>query len=1171
MDAHVRETYADAPRVDRDASGDDDASTAGDDGAIRLECGLFRIVETLGVDARARRVSRVRDDRRVDRSFSISAMFGLTSESGGETNASERETTGAETTTTTEFLAASCARGTFASEDGNDDVGVGNGYALACSTSGFGDGATRTDDGVENGADAAPRSAKVENFIAARDQRAPRTKRLAPWYEGSRAKITAMAHSMDGDRLLCCTAAGGVYVVPIWELTRDVESSPAMRVLASRGTKPVSAVWWYRRLEPERADPVVAICVGADGEVRAWDVAKGSPLGACVVGAKCANAELARGKSSQFLVINGFDGEVWTLMLENMARVVKSSTVNKGKVETSMVAESLPDAAGTHDFAAHALADEYGVREGRHVTLSVHKIHADGDDDMTTSVCVIAALIDRQKLELYDVDERKTPKSTHELPEHTVAVHVTDDLIFALVREPVFGEEDLSDLSSFTSSVHVLARRFGAAGSKSCTLQTFHVPRSAGVPKKFLPGPFPETYVRRRETLCGCMLLTSYGVYKLEPSGNIASALRAFVDVNEGDGVDVPPSADAWTPIERDAYGDKALSTGIDRDERLKLVAKVLNEDHMPVFVEAARLELKRENFSRARDLFGKTGKPLKDFISLSLEVWEASQALSNFHRASVEAYGGQANLSWLKTAAAAHAHLHAWCEASNAVAFSGATDMGTAVADQLNALDLKEERSPEQAVLELVRVIGEAIETTEDAGVQRDVACSASAAIVALEAAKAVSTAVIASCAKDVYSERVKASFTVLLSSSSTVESLHMLGGITANSMLQAEQQGDGDVRPWESKPLVFWDSNVTFYVTATQTMEDLHDITIALGLKSDTSEVREASPLELVYETLTTDELWSLVNMAHEARLLGVTGAREIQLTILLYLDDENAVVENISAMLEEEPGLFAWVVSKCLDKRKFAIAEEVAKTTENFAIAAMCHIASLEADASEEDMSPSTLQAELELAMESYLPRVESNGARAKAIQDVATCWMRHELALDELESNLRELLVSKGHAEAMQMVLERDLGFRFSGRFVLDVAKHRIAEDEVKYSTKGDVTIEILWDRIKDDIIHRLDAPECIETRPFDAMELDAISSDGASRCWVFTCGHRYSAADLERAVEDAKRRLSILDLPVVSALLERDYGMKKCAVSCPMCVCYAVEHYVERHRERTAAA
>ena len=221
---------------------------------------------------------------------------------------------------------------------------------------------------------------------------------------------------------------------------------------------------------------------------------------------------------------------------------------------------------------------------------------------------------------------------------------------------------------------------------------------------------------------------------------------------------------------------------------------------------------------------------------------------------------------------------------------------MGTAVADQLNALDLKEERSPEQAVLELVRVIGEAIETTEDAGVQRDVACSASAAIVALEAAKAVSTAVIASCAKDVYSERVKASFTVLLSSSSTVESLHMLGGITANSMLQAEQQGDGDVRPWESKPLVFWDSNVTFYVTATQTMEDLHDITIALGLKSDTSEVREASPLELVYETLTTDELWSLVNMAHEARLLGVTGAREIQLTILLYLDDENAVVVKV-----------------------------------------------------------------------------------------------------------------------------------------------------------------------------------------------------------------------------------------------------------------------------------
>ena len=71
MDAHVRETYADAPRVDRDASGDDDASTAGDDGAIRLECGLFRIVETLGVDARAR-ASRAfaTTDEWIDRSVS---------------------------------------------------------------------------------------------------------------------------------------------------------------------------------------------------------------------------------------------------------------------------------------------------------------------------------------------------------------------------------------------------------------------------------------------------------------------------------------------------------------------------------------------------------------------------------------------------------------------------------------------------------------------------------------------------------------------------------------------------------------------------------------------------------------------------------------------------------------------------------------------------------------------------------------------------------------------------------------------------------------------------------------------------------------------------------------------------------------------------------------------
>ena len=50
------------------------------------------------------------------------------------------------------------------------------------------------------------------------------------------------------------------------------------------------------------------------------------------------------------------------------------------------------------------------------MTLSVHKIHADGDDDMTTSVCVIAALIDRQKLELYDVERTKNAEIDAQLP-----------------------------------------------------------------------------------------------------------------------------------------------------------------------------------------------------------------------------------------------------------------------------------------------------------------------------------------------------------------------------------------------------------------------------------------------------------------------------------------------------------------------------------------------------------------------------------------------------------------------------------------------------------------------------------------------------------------------------------------------------------------------------------
>ena len=176
-------------------------------------------------------------------------------------------------TTTTNSRAPRAERRTFASEDGNDDVGVGNGYALACSTSGFGDGANRTDDGVENGADAAPRPPRLK-ISSGEDQRAPRTKRLAPWYEGFRAKITAMA--IRWTAIDCCVARQqGVYVVPIWELTRDVESAGDVVLRPGHETGERGVV--VQTIRTGARGSVVAICVGVTVRC-AWDVAKGSPV-----------------------------------------------------------------------------------------------------------------------------------------------------------------------------------------------------------------------------------------------------------------------------------------------------------------------------------------------------------------------------------------------------------------------------------------------------------------------------------------------------------------------------------------------------------------------------------------------------------------------------------------------------------------------------------------------------------------------------------------------------------------------------------------------------------------------------------------------------------------------------------------------------------------------------
>ena len=1108
---------------------------------VVAECALFT--------ARARvAVERAVVTTTPARGFSIAAAFGLGDGGGWDDSRATRRLG--------EFTSASTVAIAIAEE--------GGGWTHACACAGT--GRRGSGSGVGGGRE------RLENFIAARDARAPGTRAVDPWYEGSRAKVLAMAHSRTGERAVCCVASGGVYVVPIAAMARGEGGGggAAMRVLASRGPRPVSAVWWYRMLEREREDDEVAICVGVDGEVRAWDAKKGVSLGACVVGGKCVGAEIARGETSQFLVINGAEGEVWTLMLECMTRVVKTSTsVEKGasRVEATIKAESLPDAAGSHGFAAHALKNEYGVREGRRVTLSVHETGV--NDDARSA---IAALIDRNLLELYDVDDAATPKSTHALPEHTVSVHVTDDLIFALVREPVFGVEDLNDITSFTASVHVIARRFDVSGSTSLTLQTFHIPRSAGVPRKLLPGPVQgESTTGRRETLRGCMVWTSYGLYEIEPSSDVQSSLRRLLldDCQTLTTSSLNGEEDDWEPIDR-VMNDE-VHTIDDNEERVKLLSRVLEEDSVAVFIEAARRELKRQRFSRARTLFGKTGKPLKDFIALSLEVWEASQALTNFSSSSTEAYGGHANMTWLKTATAAHAHLHAWCKASTAVALSAAKEINGSLEARMKTLSInRQDSSPGQVVNDLLSVIGEGVDVKWDDPTLREAAFSASAAVVAFEAANAVSETVSTSCASDTYSDRVRELFTVILASSSTLESLHMLGGITANATKHTASDSGGVIVPWEPKPLVFWDPNVTFYVTATQSLDDLHDIVTTLGLRSDYSNTAEATPLEMLYDTLTKDELSSLASMAIAATKHGVVGAFEVEMSIFFRLEDEDALGERIERALDDSPAMFAWIIAKCVDKRKFLLAEAAALKMEDYATAALCHVAHVRNLAASGNATPSTLQAELEIGLESCVALISSTRAQVKSIEGLARCWRELGLATDELERAFSNLLLPRGHAEALQIVLKSDIGFTFSGRFVLAIARQRIADNEAKYLANESATIENIWSQIKSDVAKRMVSPEMVQTKPFKAVELDAVNANGMPQCWAFTCGHRYSSKELKNEVAITNERLKLLDLPVTSILLESDYELRRCSVACPSCTRKAVELSVERYRAAATA-
>lgn len=65
-------------------------------------------------------------------------------------------------------------------------------------------------------------------------------------------------------------------------------------------------------------------------------------------------------------------------------------------------------------------------------------------------------LIDCCMLELYDVDCVIELKFTYALSNYIVVVYVIEDLIFVLVCELVFGEEDFVDLILFIVFVYVL-------------------------------------------------------------------------------------------------------------------------------------------------------------------------------------------------------------------------------------------------------------------------------------------------------------------------------------------------------------------------------------------------------------------------------------------------------------------------------------------------------------------------------------------------------------------------------------------------------------------------------------------------------------------------------------------------------------------------------------------
>ncbi|KAK3239349.1 hypothetical protein CYMTET_50728 [Cymbomonas tetramitiformis] len=283
--------------------------------------------------------------------------------------------------------------------------------------------------------------------------------RALPWYDGPKARITALAFNSTGEFLLTGTAGGAVHIVPAaallssprqpiqggaegggpekWSSSGDPKGGQAARALCSFGPVVISVVWWQRSLDKQD----IAIAVARSGEVRFWNCTTGQPLCACVVGGRLEAATLVPGLACQFLLLSGESLEwtqgggtaFWSVMLE------REHEAEAGPGVLPLV-EALPEAVGRPGFSPAMLRGRFGVpglgapQEEAQVSdsgnslavlLSVHRTAGDG-------VVVARHDLSTDTLELYDPLSGRHPLFVHRLPKNTVAFELTHKLLYAL-------------------------------------------------------------------------------------------------------------------------------------------------------------------------------------------------------------------------------------------------------------------------------------------------------------------------------------------------------------------------------------------------------------------------------------------------------------------------------------------------------------------------------------------------------------------------------------------------------------------------------------------------------------------------------------------------------------------------------------------------------------------